>query len=171
MDPDCAAAGDGQEQLPEHATVAVVSAPYLPASQLLQAEAPASEYLPDPKPPSPSAHPQLLPMLARVTPWHPAVVRSGGRAGGGGLERGTCLQGMVSRSTMNLLPLPTSTWLRRPVIFTVSSPTASPMPARFTKWHPAGLRSGVRLGTEGLACGAHGAECVPIPNKTSSSAR
>jgi len=48
MDPDSAVAADGQEQLPEHATVAMVCAPssYLPASQLLQAEAPASEYLP-----------------------------------------------------------------------------------------------------------------------------
>ena len=50
MDPDRAAADDGQAQLPEHATVAVASEPpssYLPASQLLQVEAPASEYVPD----------------------------------------------------------------------------------------------------------------------------
>jgi len=85
MDPDCAAAGDGQEQLPEHATVAMVCSPpsYLPASQLLQVEAPASEYVPDTQllqveapaseylpatmSPSLSAHPQLLPMQARVT--------------------------------------------------------------------------------------------------------
>ncbi len=115
MDPYCAAATDGQEQLPEHATVAVASAPllmilsYLPASQLLQVEAPAIEYLPASHleqvstavaptarenfpatqllqveapaieyvpatmSPSLSAHPQLLPMPARVIPWHPAV--------------------------------------------------------------------------------------------------
>ena len=51
MDPDCAATGDGQEQLPEqlpeHATVASEPPSYLPASQLLQVEAPASEYVPD----------------------------------------------------------------------------------------------------------------------------
>ena len=72
MDPDSAAAGDGHAQLPEHATVAVASAPplYLPASQLAQVEAPASEYLPARMRPSQSAHPQLLPMPARVTPWH-----------------------------------------------------------------------------------------------------
>jgi hypothetical protein len=41
MDPDCAATGDGQEQLPEHATVAVVSAPpsYRPAMQAACASA------------------------------------------------------------------------------------------------------------------------------------
>ena len=41
------AAADGQEQLPEHATVASALPSYLPASQLLQVEAPASEYVPD----------------------------------------------------------------------------------------------------------------------------
>ena len=40
------AAADGQEQLPEHATVTSALPSYLPASQLLQFEAPASEYLP-----------------------------------------------------------------------------------------------------------------------------
>ena len=41
MDPDCAATGDGQEQLPEHATVAVASAPpsYRPAMQAACASA------------------------------------------------------------------------------------------------------------------------------------
>ena len=142
MDPDCAAAADGQEQLPEHATVASELPSYLPASQLLQVEAPASEYVPDTQllqveapaseylpattSPSLSAHPQLLPMQSRVTPWHPAGVRSGAWACSGGLERGACLRGMVSRSTMNLLPLPTSTCLPRPVILTVSSLTAPP---------------------------------------------
>ena len=112
MEPDCAATGDGQEQLPEHATVASEPPSYLPASQLLQVEAPASEYVPDTQllqveapaseylpattSPSLSAHPQLLPMLVRVTTWHPAGVRSGAWACSGGLERGACLRGMVS---------------------------------------------------------------------------
>jgi len=179
MDPDRAAADDGQAQLPEHATVAVASEPpssYLPASQLLQVEAPASEYLPATTSPSLSAHPHLLPMQARVTPWLPAGVRSGARARGGGLERGACLWGTMSRSTMNLLPFSTSTCLPSHLILTVSSPTAPQTLARVTTWHPAGVRSGARLGTEGLACGAQGAKflheqpCVvrvPIPNKTS----
>ena len=45
MDPDCAAATDGQEHLPEHATVAEASE-YVPAKQLVQTEDPAHEYVP-----------------------------------------------------------------------------------------------------------------------------
>jgi hypothetical protein len=55
MDPDPAAAADGQEQLPEHDTVAVPIAvagatpeasEYVPAKQLVQLEVPANEYVP-----------------------------------------------------------------------------------------------------------------------------
>jgi hypothetical protein len=47
MDPDRAAAADGQEQLPEHATVASAPPSYLPASQFVQTEEPAiAWYLP-----------------------------------------------------------------------------------------------------------------------------
>ncbi len=110
MDPDCAAAAaDGQEQLPEHATVAVASAPPLyaseyvpapqlvqteapapddvPAGQLLQVEAPAAEYVPATTSPSSSAHPHLFLMPA---PCWGAV----GRAMG---DWGACLVGKRSR--------------------------------------------------------------------------
>ena len=53
MDPDCAAATDGQEHIPEHATVAVAVAgatpeasEYVPAKHLVQTEDPAHEYVP-----------------------------------------------------------------------------------------------------------------------------
>ena len=45
MDPDYAAAADGQEHIPEHATVAEASE-YVPAKQLVQTEDPAHEYVP-----------------------------------------------------------------------------------------------------------------------------
>ncbi len=120
MDPDRAAAGDGQEQLPEHATVAVTSEPpsylpasqllqveapaseYVPAMQLLQVEAPASEYLPATTSPSLSAHPQFPRMPVRVTPWHPAGVRSSARWGTEGLAcgaQGACARGPTPDKT------------------------------------------------------------------------
>ncbi len=112
MDPDCAAAADGQEQLPEHATVAVASAPplyaseYVPAAQVVQTEAPApedvpalqsmhvddefaptaDEYLPaTPRHPHSQFTPNSSQLQAGVTPWQPAGVRSGAIWGTGGL--------------------------------------------------------------------------------------
>ncbi len=83
------AAADGQEQLPEHATVASALPSYLPASQLLQVEAPASEYLPatmSPSLSSPTAPPDAVACHPKAPCW--------GAVGRGGVQWGTGERGL-----------------------------------------------------------------------------